>query len=632
MVNINEAMVYDHFVKAIMDEKCVSCHNPDKAKGKLILTSAEGLMKGGKDGKLFEPGNPDESLLMKRFHLPLEDKKHMPPKNKPQLSDDEIDIVKYWIKSGGDFSKHVIELPPDDTLRRLLEQRMLSSSSSQEEVYTFAPADEGTIQKLNTAYRVVEPLSLNSPALSVNIYNATEYKSSLLNDLTIVQTQIVSLDLNKLPVTDDDLKTIGKFENLRRLNLNFTNITGATMSSLHPLKHLEYLSLSSTQVKPEHLHDLAPLENLKRIYLWNTTLTTDDIDKLRGDLRHVVIETGFVPDHSKKLHLPPPRIENDQKIYSKDFTISITHPVKGTEIRYTLDGTEPDSVNGMLYEGPISGTSSTTSLKAVAYKEGWWGSESTGGTFYKTADAPPVVVVDRLLADKYFPGSDPLTGRLGRGGDDGELWPIVGVVEPVKIFDLERPVEKETIYLLHRQMPSLSMTFALRTAGDPEALVEPFRRTILDIDPDQPVFGAVTMQEQIRESLVTRRVSMFLLVSFGALAVVLAAVGVYGVLAFSVSQRQREIGTRMALGARPMDVLGLVARQGLAMTGLGLVLGLAGALALGRFASSLLFGVTPWDPATLAAVTAVLLVIATFACLRPARRAAKVDPMEALRD
>jgi predicted permease len=258
--------------------------------------------------------------------------------------------------------------------------------------------------------------------------------------------------------------------------------------------------------------------------------------------------------------------------------------------------------------------------------------EGRGFESSDTADAPPVVVVDRLLADKYFPGSDPLAGRLGRGGDDGELWPIVGVVEPVKIFDLERPVEKETIYLLHRQMPSLSMTFALRTAGDPEALVEPFRRTILDIDPDQPVFGAVTMQEQIRESLVTRRVSMFLLVSFGALAVVLAAVGVYGVLAFSVSQRQREIGTRMALGARPMDVLGLVARQGLAMTGLGLVLGLAGALALGRFASSLLFGVTPWDPATLAAVTAVLLVIATFACLRPARRAAKVDPMEALRD
>ena len=248
-----------------------------------------------------------------------------------------------------------------------------------------------------------------------------------------------------------------------------------------------------------------------------------------------------------------------------------------------------------------------------------------------TAEAAPVVVVDRLLAEKYFPDSDPLAGRLRRSDEEGWMR-IVGVVEPVKIFELEREVEKETIYFPYRQRPSSAMTFALRTVGDPEALVEPLRRAVLEIDSDQPVFGAVTMEKQIRESLVTRRVSMFLLVSFGALAVVLAAVGVYGVLAFSVSQRRREIGTRMALGARPADVLGLVARQGLAMAGLGVALGLVGALALGRFASTLLFGVAPWDPVTLAAVTVVLLAIATFACLRPARRAAKVDPMDALRD
>jgi predicted permease len=309
---------------------------------------------------------------------------------------------------------------------------------------------------------------------------------------------------------------------------------------------------------------------------------------------------------------------------------------------------------GMVTSAPFSGSSSSGSYAIEGYEPAAGESaphalirvvdedyfETMGITLLEgrgfesgdTADVPPVVVVDRLLAEKYFAGSDPLAGRLARTDQPDQWWPIVGVVEPVKIFDLERPVEKETIYMLHRQRPSRSMTFALRTAGDPEALVEPFRRTVLDIDPDQPVFGAVTMQEQIRESLVTRRVSMFLLVSFGALAVVLAAIGVYGVLAFSVSQRRREIGTRMALGARPMDVLGLVARQGLAMTALGLLLGLAGALALGRFASSLLFGVTPWDPATLAAVTVALLAIATFACLRPARRASKVDPMEALRD
>jgi hypothetical protein len=180
------------------------------------------------------------------------------------------------------------------------------------------------------------------------------------------------------------------------------------------LKHLEYLSLSSTKVKPEHLHDLASLEKLRRIYLWNTSLTDEDIDNLRGALRHVAVETGFVPDHSKKLHLPPPRIENDQKIYSSDFTISITHPVKGTEIRYTLDGSEPDSVNGLVYEGPIKGTSSVTSLKAIAYKDGWWGSEAIGGTFYKTTFTPDTIMLVSFPERKYLAkGAATLTDHEG---------------------------------------------------------------------------------------------------------------------------------------------------------------------------------------------------------------------------
>jgi ABC-type antimicrobial peptide transport system permease subunit len=181
-------------------------------------------------------------------------------------------------------------------------------------------------------------------------------------------------------------------------------------------------------------------------------------------------------------------------------------------------------------------------------------------------------------------------------------------------------------------MPNTGMTFVLRTRRDPESLTEPLRQAILAVDPDQPIYGVTTMESQIRESLVTRRVSMVLLVAFASLAVVLAAIGVYGVLAFSVTQRRREIGTRMALGAGPRDVLRLVVGQGLGMTGLGVLIGLAGALLLGRFASALLFGVTPWDPATLAGVTAGLLAVAALACFRPARRAAAVDPMEALRD
>lgn len=308
---------------------------------------------------------------------------------------------------------------------------------------------------------------------------------------------------------------------------------------------------------------------------------------------------------------------------------------------------------GVISNAPFSGNSSSGSYEIEGYTPGDGESEphalirvvdedyfdtmgiallaGRGFSSADTGDAPVVAVVDRLMADKYFPGKDPLAGRLRRG-DESPWIPIVGVVEPVKVFDLEREVVKETIYVHYRQLPRTSMTFAVRTAGDPEALTEPLRRAVLAVDPGQPTFNVTTMERQIRDSLVTRRVSMVLLVAFAALAVVLAAVGVYGVLAFSVSQRQREIGTRMALGAGPASVLKLVMGQGLAMTGAGVVLGLVGALLLGRFAASLLFGVAPWDPATLAAVTVGLVAIATFACFQPARRAAAVPPVEALRE
>ncbi|MFP3938852.1 MAG: ABC transporter permease [Thermoanaerobaculia bacterium] len=250
----------------------------------------------------------------------------------------------------------------------------------------------------------------------------------------------------------------------------------------------------------------------------------------------------------------------------------------------------------------------------------------------ETGEAPVVAVVDRLLVEKYFQGRDPLEGRLRRGGEDSPWIPIVGVVETVKDADLDEPATKETIYVHYRQVPATGMTFAVRTAGDPEALAEPLRRAVLEVDPEQPVHGVTTMESQIAESLADRRISMVLLVAFGALAVVLAAVGVYGVLAFSVEQRRREIGTRMALGAGPGEVLRLVMGQGAGLTAVGVALGLAGALGLGRFASSLLFGVAPWDPPTYVAGTVGLLAVALFACFRPARRAAAVLPVEALRD
>ena len=181
------------------------------------------------------------------------------------------------------------------------------------------------------------------------------------------------------------------------------------------------------------------------------------------------------------------------------------------------------------------------------------------------------------------------------------------------------------------QSPLPFMTLAVRTDADPKALASAVVREVREVDPDEPVYDLKTMDERLSESVSQQRLTTLLVGVFAALAVALAGLGIYGVMSYSVAQQTREFGVRMALGAQRGDVLKLVLRQGLFMSLAGVGLGLAGALALARVMSGLLYGVSATDPATLAGVAVMLTAVALVACLLPARRATKVDPMVALR-
>ncbi len=247
-------------------------------------------------------------------------------------------------------------------------------------------------------------------------------------------------------------------------------------------------------------------------------------------------------------------------------------------------------------------------------------------------DGDGVVVVDRTLVEKYWPESDPIGQRLRRGGPDSSAYRIVGVVEPVKVSTLERPITKETIYFPYRQNLRRGMTFVVKAELLPTAFAGPLRDAILEVDPELPLYNVNTLEAELAASLTTQRVSMILVVTFGLLAVVLASIGIYGVLSFSVGQRIREIGTRVALGAAPRQILQLIVGQGMAWTLIGLVTGVVASLVLGRFLEAMLFGVTSWDPATFLAVGPLLAAVSFLACYRPARRATRIDPLEALRE
>jgi predicted permease len=240
---------------------------------------------------------------------------------------------------------------------------------------------------------------------------------------------------------------------------------------------------------------------------------------------------------------------------------------------------------------------------------------------------------DETMARTYWPNEDAVGKRikLGEAKSSRPWMTIVGVVRHVRYRTLEAQ-SRVTLYWPHPQFPFSSMSLAIRSsAADPRALAATVQRAVLTVDPDQPIYKIRTMNELMADSVARRRLAMLLLAIFAVSALVLAAVGIYGVMSYSVTQRSNEIGIRMALGASRGSVLRLVLGQSLRLTLFGVALGLAGSLIMAGVISSLLFNVKPRDPLTFTLVALVLTFVALVASYLPAYRATKVDPMISLR-
>jgi predicted permease len=242
-----------------------------------------------------------------------------------------------------------------------------------------------------------------------------------------------------------------------------------------------------------------------------------------------------------------------------------------------------------------------------------------------------VVIISNAMAREYFSNADPIGKRVTIHMKDQDVpSQIVGVVGDVRHYGLNI-APRAMVYWPHPELSYPFMTLVVRTQSDPARIAGAVRQIVSSMDKDQPVADFRTMEQWLAESVAQARFNTLLLAIFGAVACLLAMVGIYGVMAYSVTQRTQEIGVRVALGARPRDVLQMIVGQGLKLTLLGVALGIAGAFALTRLLASLLYDVTPTDPITFTAVSLVLVVVALAACSIPARRATKVDPIVALR-
>jgi putative ABC transport system permease protein len=246
------------------------------------------------------------------------------------------------------------------------------------------------------------------------------------------------------------------------------------------------------------------------------------------------------------------------------------------------------------------------------------------------AKAPRVAIINETMARQYFPNEDPIGKRLNITNGPETWRQIVGIVADIKQYGVDKATSAQS-YEPFAQVPFSSLNVVIRTKGSPAAMLGALRPAVYAVDKDQPIGAIRPLEEIVADSISRQRFAMTLLTVFSAVALVIAAVGIYGVMAYNVVQRTGEFGIRMALGAQQGDVLRLVLTQGGKLIGLGLAIGLLATLGASRAMGSMLFNTSAYDPLTLSSITLLLGAVALIACFFPANRATKVNPIEALR-
>ncbi len=391
-----DAVIFDHMVQPILKEKCMGCHNRQKAKGELVMESPETILAGGKNGVLWDTLNYESSLLLKRIHLPASVEEHMPPEGKNQLTDEEKEILDAWINSGASFTALVAEVPNDQTLYQIAEAKFNSSKS-----YDFESADAELVESLNSNYRIITPVALNSPALTVSFFSSEAFTPAQLKELDKISMQVVELNLNKIPVKDEDLSLLSGFENIEKLYLNFTQVTDKGLASLVKLSNLKELSMSGTTITAPGISQLKSLPALQKVFIWNTAIAPTDVPQLLETFPGVSFESGF-DDEGTVIQLSTPVIAANETFFTDPISVKVDHYLNGVTLRYTVDGAEPDSINSPIYEGgiPLS-TNATVSVKA--FKKGWYSSEVVTKSFLRSS-IEPVAVKLLTMPNKRYKG------------------------------------------------------------------------------------------------------------------------------------------------------------------------------------------------------------------------------------
>ena len=294
--DVQEAFVYNDVIKPILQTKCYSCHGANKQKGKLRMDDEQMLMKGGKEGKVIEPGNAEQSDMIKRLLLPVDNQDHMPPKEKPQPTESQVALLHWWISHGAHFTKKVKEIPQPDKIKPLLLALQKAPEKKNELIFIPATAvekaDDKVVDQLKQKGVVVLPVAQNSNYLTANFVTHPAIDSADIRLLLSLKKQLIWLKLSYTNIGDSNMTAIGQLKNLTRLSVDHTRISDEGMAGLKTLHNLQYLNLVATKVTAKGILQLKELPSLHSLFLYQTGVNREDWQTLQKNFPKTQVDSG----------------------------------------------------------------------------------------------------------------------------------------------------------------------------------------------------------------------------------------------------------------------------------------------------------------------------------------------------
>lgn len=398
ITDVDKALVFNDIIMPILDDKCISCHNPNKVKGGLIMTNKEHLLKGGESGSLLLAENGEAPRLIHHIKLPMEDGDHMPPKGKVQLTDQEILLLEWWIGQENCFDCVAGTLDKTEKINDILNALEEDTSARAIIAKKVAMVPENWLASINNKKPIITKLAEKNPLLIANLSGSKSLGKNDLMALKKYAGNIVELNLGNSNFNDTMSSYLTSFKNLTKLQLQNTKITDKSLESIRNLKSLESLNIYGTDITDQGLEKLTALNGLKTLYPWNSKITKEALDRFSSKRTGVTVvsisEDLFAPSS-----LEPPSIIAETDFFKDSIKVTLDYFFKGTDLYYTLDGSEPDTTS-IKYKEPIILTHSTQ-LKAVGHKPGYELSPVTMVSFKKTNILPSSISLNHKPNEKY---------------------------------------------------------------------------------------------------------------------------------------------------------------------------------------------------------------------------------------